>query len=137
MIYTKAMRLGKNFGLLVFPVFRTFWTFGLRNWTKKIQGFRTLFLGKFSVTFAKFSGVRNPCIFSVQFRSPKVQKVRNTGKTESPKYRENRKSKIFSQTHGLNQQSPVEPFLYRLSVLQEALQVLTLFTILVILYYSL
>ena len=27
----KAMRLEKNFGLSVFPVFRTFRTFGLRN----------------------------------------------------------------------------------------------------------
>ena len=50
------------------------------------QEFRTLFSGKFLVTFAKFLGVQNPCIFSVQFRSPKVQKVRNTGKTESPKF---------------------------------------------------
>ena len=38
------------------------------------------------VSFAKFLGVRNPCIFLVQFRSPKVQKVRNTRKTESPKF---------------------------------------------------
>ena len=37
------------FGLSTFPVFWTFWNFGLRNWAERKQGFRT------SETFAKIT----------------------------------------------------------------------------------
>ena len=53
------------------------------------QGFCTTknnnYFGIFGMTFAKVSDVRNPCFLSVKFRSPKVQKVRNTRKVERPK----------------------------------------------------
>ena len=57
------------------------------------QGFQTRVSGKFSVSFAKLSDIRKQgsCTGLVsKSKSPK-----------SPKYRENRKSEIFSQMHGL------------------------------------
>ncbi len=57
--------------------------FGLRQ--NFGQGFWTLFSGKFSVSFTKLLGVRNPCLFSIHFPPSKFGEGRYTGKVERPK----------------------------------------------------
>ena len=91
--YTHGLMLYTRFGHHYFRNFRkcpkiTFISefFGhYRKFRKFWQGFRTLFLVRFSVCFAKLSDVRNPCFLSVQFRPSKVGQCRNTGKAERPK----------------------------------------------------
>ena len=40
-LFSKVMRLPEIFSLSTLPVFQTFWTFGLRKWNERKQGFRT------------------------------------------------------------------------------------------------
>ena len=58
------------------------------------QGFWTQVSGKFSVSFAKVSDIRK--------QGSCTGLVSKSESPKSPKYRENPKSKIFSQMHGLN-----------------------------------
>ena len=60
------------------------------------QGFQTLFSVTFSVTFAKLSGVRNPCLFSKNFQVSKVGQCQNTGKVERPKFSGKRMALVSS-----------------------------------------
>ena len=51
---------------------------------------------RFLVSFAKVSDVQNPCFLLIQFQSPKVQKVWNTGKVKRPKISGKRIALVFS-----------------------------------------